>query len=263
MTKLLHPELTYYLRGLGFQIHNELGAGHAEADYETALAFSLDADSVAFRQQPIYRIDYCGRQIGEYRPDIVIDEGKILLELKVAPSIEPLHKAQTLSYLKLTGSELGLIMNFGASSMQYERLPNFMESRNAQVGGVAMRENLLYQQESRAILDALQNVHSALGPGFLHQVYRRAVRIELPAQGLAAAYLKELPLRFRDIDIGMKAVRLFLVERKVLLATIAVKQITAEHTEKMRWAMRVTECRLGLIANFHGSTLAFRFLRTG
>ncbi len=235
MTKLLHPELTYYLRGLGFQIHSELGVGHAEADYETALVFSLDVDGVSFRQQPIYRIDYRGRQIGEYRPDIVVDEGKVLLELKVAPSIQPLHKAQTLSYLKLTESELGLIMNFGASSMQYERLPNFMTDANVKVDKVAIPENLLYLRESRAILDALQNVHSAIGPGFLHQVYRRAVRIELTAQGLSAEYLKELPLRFRNIDIGMKAVRLFLVEEKVLLVTIAVKQIAAEHTERMRW----------------------------
>jgi GxxExxY protein len=159
-----------------------------------------------------------------------------LLELEVSPSIEALHKAQTLSYLKLTESELGLLMNFGTSSMQYERLPNFMKGANAQVS-VAVPENLLYGQESRAILDALHNDHSALGPGFLHQVFRRAVRIELAVPGLAEAYLQELPLRFRTIDIGTKPVRLFLVEGKVMLATISVKQITADHTEKMRWAM--------------------------
>ena len=261
MTKLLHPELTYYIRGLGFQIHNELGVGHAEVDYETALVFALDADDVAFQQQPIYRIDYRGRQVGEYRPDIVLSDGKILLELKATPSIEPWHKAQTLSYLRVTGSELGLIMNFGARSMQYERLPNFMADRGGQAMRLSTPTDLFCPQESRAILDALQNVHTTLGCGFLHQVYRRAVRIELAESNLAATYLKELPLRFRGIEVGTKPVRLFLVEGKILLATVAVKQIMSAHTEKMRWAMKVTGCKLGLIANFYPSSLGFRFLR--
>ena len=190
MPDLLHAELTYYVRGLGFQIHNELGAGHAEADYETALIFALDADGVDFRQQPTYRISYRGRQIGEYRPDVVLSDAKLLLELKAGPSIEPLHKAQTLSYLKVVGSELGLIMNFGGASMQYQRLPNFTAKRRAESAGAPPPPDALYADLSRAILDVLNRVHGILGPRFLHQVYRRAVRIELAERGLAATYLK-------------------------------------------------------------------------
>jgi len=263
MTTLLYSKLTYYLCGLGYHIHNELGAGHAEADYETALVFSLDADGIAYQQQPIYRLDYRGCQIGEYRPDIILAEGKVLLELKATASIAPLHRAQTLSYLKVIGSELGLIMNFGASSMQYARLPNFTADRSGQSERPKTPADLLYPQESRTILDALQNVHATLGPGFLHQVYRRATRIELAERNLAATYLKELPLRFRNIEVGTKPVRLFCVEDKILLATVAVQQINSRHTEKMRWALGVTGCKLGLIANFYPSSLDFRFLRGG
>ena len=62
MTKLLFSELTYYLRGICFDIHNELHAGHTEADYENALAIALEQDGISFQRQPVYRIDYRGNR---------------------------------------------------------------------------------------------------------------------------------------------------------------------------------------------------------
>ncbi len=98
-TQLLHQELTYYLRGLGFQIHTALGGGHQEAEYEAALAYALDQDRVPFLRQPTFAVTYRDRQVGEYRPDLLLANGAVLLELKATPAIASLHKAQTLSYL--------------------------------------------------------------------------------------------------------------------------------------------------------------------
>jgi GxxExxY protein len=260
MTNLLHADLTYYLRGAGFHIQNSLGSSHAEKDYEQALVYNLEADRVPFQRQTRYRVLYRGKQIGEYYPDITLGDGKLQLDLKVAPGITNLHKAQLLSYLAVTGAELGFVMNFGAASMQYERLPNFLSQR-AQTPPPQPPPGLLYEVLTTPVLAALHMVHITLGPGFLHQIYRRATRIELAQVGLPFVFLKELPLRYAGHILSTKSTRFFWIEQKLLLATIAVTQVLPAHAAKVRWAMRELGCPLGLIANFYPSQLGIHFLR--
>ena len=265
MTTLLHADLTYYLRGVGFKIQNALGSGHREADYENALAYQLEQDGVVFRQQPIYTISYREKQIGAYRPDFTLAADAFQLDLKATPAITVLHKAQVLSYLAVTGAELGFIMNFGAASMEYERLPNFLATRQVnpwiQSPLNAPPKHLLYTELTTPILEALHTVHVTLGPGFLHQVYRRATRIELSQIGLNFEYLKELPLRFNGQIIGNQETRLFWVEQKLLLATVALIEVTPAHLSKLRWAMGELGCPLGLLANFYGTQVKVQFVR--
>jgi len=263
MTELLHAELTYQLRGLGFRIHNELRGGHEEAVYETALAYAMAAADIPFVQQPVFRIDYRNQQVGEYRPDFLVNERKVLLELKAAPVIEALHKAQAISYLAVTGADLGLIMNFGAPSMQFERIPNFLGQRVMEVGTspISGGDDLLYPDLCNGVVNAMMHVHSSLGPGFLHQVYRRAARIELEYRMIRHAYVKELPLRYDGHVIKMMPVRIFLIEEKLLLATVAMQTVSPAEEERLRWAMRLVGVQLGLIANFYGTTLTMRFVR--
>lgn len=260
MAELLHADLTYYLRGAGFHIQNKLGSGHDEKDYEQALVYKLEADGVAFQRQARYTLTYRGKQIGEYYPDLTLADGKVQLDLKAAPSITGLHKAQLLSYLAVTGAELGFLMNFGAASMQYERLPNFLSNRQRKPAS-SPPQGLLYPELTTPLLQALHRVYFTLGPGFLHQIYRRATRIELREAGLNFAYVKELPLAYAGQVIATKATRLFWVEEKLLVATVAFRQILPAHEDKLRWAMRTLDCPLGLIANFYPTQLGVHFLR--
>ena len=112
MTKLIQADLTYALRGVGFRVHNALGPGHKEEDYEKATAWGFQGDGIPFLQQPVYRIDYKNWQIGEYRPDFVIGNKAVLVDLKATSAIEALHKAQVLSYLRVTDFELGANYEF-------------------------------------------------------------------------------------------------------------------------------------------------------
>lgn len=261
MTKLLHADLTYRLRGAGFHVHNALGGGHDEADYEKALAYALECERIPFQPQPTYRVEYRGQQVGEYRPDLTFANGAVLLDLKARPAIEPVHQAQVISYLAVTNAELGLVMNFGASLLEVERLPNFLAGRPRLSAEVEMPKDILHPELVQRILSGLATVYRGLGPGFLHQVYRHAMRIELSELRLNSDYLKELPLRYRDIIIAMKPVRLFMVEQRILLATVALHQITTEHTEKLRWALRETGCQQGLIANFYPTQLEMQYVQ--
>lgn len=109
------------------------------------------------------------------------------------------------------------------------------------------------------MLDVLYTVHFALGTGFWHKVYRRATCIELAQVGVPFVFLRELPLTYAGQVIAMRPTRLMLVDRKVLLATVALDRITATHTEKLRWAQQVTGCQLAILANFAPTQLDVRF----
>ncbi|MEZ4733387.1 MAG: GxxExxY protein [Caldilineaceae bacterium] len=261
MTSLLHKELTYYLRGLGFRIHNALGGGHPEKHYETAVVAGLEADHIPFLHQHTYWITYRNQQIGQYRPDFTLANGAVQLDLKATPQITSLHKAQLLSYLAVTNAELGFIMNFGARSMQYDRLPNFLSSRQRSPIRRPLDPKLLYPELTNQVLDVLYTVHFTLGTGFWHKVYRRATRIELRHLGVPFVFLRELPLTYAGQVIAMRPTRLMVVEQKVLLATVALDRITATHTEKLRWAQQITGCQLAMLANFAPTQLDVRFLR--
>ncbi|MCE7981426.1 MAG: GxxExxY protein [Caldilinea sp. CFX5] len=261
MAELLHKDLTYYLRGLGFRIHKALGGGHPEAHYETAVTAGLEADHVPFLRQHTYYIYYRNQQIGEYRPDFTLANGAVQLDLKATPQITSLHQAQLLSYLAVTNAELGFIMNFGGRSMQYDRLPNFLSSRQRSPMRRPVDPTLLYPALTNQVLDALYTVHFTLGTGFWHKVYRRATRIELAHVGVPFLFLRELPLTYAGQFVAMRPTRLMVVDQKVLLATVALDRITATHTEKLRWAQRETGCRLAILANFAPTQLDVRFLR--
>lgn len=264
MTELLHADLTYKLRGIAYRIHNHLHGGHAERVYEEALAIALEAAAVPFRRQPVYCIEYSGKQVGEYRPDFALQDGKVLAELKATPEITALHKAQAISYLAVTGADLALIMNFGGASMAVERVPNFVRERqiNAYSPQVLASSEVLFPALSLRVLDALGHVHRVVGPGFLHQVYRRATRIEFTRRQIEHVYIRELPIRYDGHLIQMQPTRLLHVDNKLLVAIVALREITATETERLKWAMNMTQSRLGLIANFHGTRLEPCFIRT-
>lgn len=265
MTELLHADLTYTLRGIAFSVHNELRGGHEEAVYETALAYAFEDAGVPYQEQPVYHIEYRGQQVGEYRPDFAVGGGRVLIDLKAAPQVQPFHKAQMISYLAVTHAELGLIMNFGAQAMQIERIPNFLAHRQVEANPPPIPEDgkLLYPELCHRTLDALAQVHHTLGIGFLHQVYRRAARVELAARYIEHDYLKELPISYKGHVIKMTPTRLLLVENKLLLATVAMQAIPTSASERLRWAMNVTGARLGLIVNFYGTRLGLQFVRQG
>jgi GxxExxY protein len=101
------------------QVHRELGPGLLEGAYEACLAYEFAAREICFdRQRPIpltYRGDVI--EVG-FRADFVV-ENAILLELKSIEHLQPIHTAQVLTYLKLTGLHLGLLMNFNVTRLEH------------------------------------------------------------------------------------------------------------------------------------------------
>ena len=121
--ELLYGDLTYKVIGLGMQIHRMLGHGYLEKVYENSLMVLFRREGIFAEQQVPIKVRFEGEIVGDYCADILVEQ-RLILELKVAERITNVHKAQTLNYLKATGLELALILNFGAQSFEHHRLIN-------------------------------------------------------------------------------------------------------------------------------------------
>lgn len=119
--KILYREESYAIVAAAIQVWKTLGYGFLEKVYENALAIEMKRNCIAFEQQKPIEVCYDGQIVGSYVADMVAD-GKIILELKSAKTIDNAHTAQTLNYLKATGLRLGLILNFGPDKLDFKRV---------------------------------------------------------------------------------------------------------------------------------------------
>ena len=117
---LLFEELTGKILAACFEVSNELGAGFLESVYEKALLIALNQKGIsAVAQYPI-GVSFRGQSVGQFNADILV-ENKIIVEIKAVTNLAPEHKAQLINYLKATGIEVGLLINFGKSKLEYRR----------------------------------------------------------------------------------------------------------------------------------------------
>ena len=117
---LPHGNLTNQIIGAGFEVHNVLGAGFLEAVYANALTVELRHRGVSVDRNVAFAVVYRGCSVGRYVADLVVDQ-KVIVETKVAKAIDLAHRAQVSNYLRASGLEVGLVMNFG-SSVQFKRV---------------------------------------------------------------------------------------------------------------------------------------------
>ncbi len=113
--------LTERIIGCAMAVSNGLGAGFLEKVYENALTHELRKRGLEARQQQGLSVLYDGQSVGEYVADIVV-EGAVIIELKAAKAIDPIHEAQLLNYLRASKMRIGLILNFGTPRLGVKRL---------------------------------------------------------------------------------------------------------------------------------------------
>ena len=118
---LLYHELTREIIGAAMEVHRVLGAGFIESVYEESLAIEFDLRKIPYERQRPIDVIYKGRIAKQFVCDFIVYD-KIIVELKAIRTITDIEKAQVLNYLKGTGLNLGLLLNFGASSLEHKRL---------------------------------------------------------------------------------------------------------------------------------------------
>jgi GxxExxY protein len=110
-------ELATRVIGAAIEVHRVLGPGYLESVYEEAMSIELQAAEVPFERQKPIRLSYKGYDVGQSRLDFLVG-GQLVLELKAANKLAPIHRAQLIAYLKATGCELGLVINFNERALR-------------------------------------------------------------------------------------------------------------------------------------------------
>ena len=121
MEKQIDDELTYKIIGCAMKVHNTLGNGFQEVIYQRCLAIELSKANLEFLREEEMPIFYENVQVRTRRADFIVAE-KVLVELKAMVKLEDVHLAQGLNYLTAYQIEKGLLINFGATSLEVKRL---------------------------------------------------------------------------------------------------------------------------------------------
>jgi GxxExxY protein len=119
---ILYNDESYKIVGAAMNVHNVLGCGFLEAVYQEAFQVELESLNIPFKREVSLPIIYKGKTLSSfYKADFICYE-KIIVELKALSVITSDHKSQVINYLKATGFELGILINFGTSKLTSERI---------------------------------------------------------------------------------------------------------------------------------------------
>lgn len=118
----VRDERTHAIIGAAMEVHRQLGHGFLKAVYQQALALEFTARSIPFQPQAELLVRYKGIPLDcAYKPDFIVYQS-VIVELKALAKLTTLEQAQVLNYLKATGIQIGLLLNFGAPSLEVKRL---------------------------------------------------------------------------------------------------------------------------------------------
>ena len=119
--KYPESELTGKIIGCAMEVHRILGNGFQEVIYQRALEIEMASQGLEFSREHEMDILYKGEHIGTRRVDFFVEE-KVMVEIKAVIQLEDVHLAQAINYLEAYGLDIGLLINFGAKSLQFKRV---------------------------------------------------------------------------------------------------------------------------------------------
>jgi GxxExxY protein len=116
-------DLTHKIIGAAMEVHKYLGNGFQEVIYQRALAIEMQLQNILYSREQEMPLQYKGFDIGMRRVDFFVD-GKIMVEIKAVINLEDVHLAQAMNYVEAYNLDIGLLINFGAKSLQFKRVHN-------------------------------------------------------------------------------------------------------------------------------------------
>jgi len=261
MTELLHRELTGKIIGVYYDVYNGLSRTYPEFIFENAMMRDLRRQGVQCTRQDEYEILYKGQPIGAQRLDIFVAE-QVVVEIKVKPRLTPLDLAQTMSYLKTTGRQVGLLFNFGSSQPEFKRAYfEPLESQPAPADPETQWPELLFPELTYRVIGGLFEVHNELGPGYIHRIYANACYRELQQRGLEVRPHSDMTVFYRGEPVGQIKLRHLEIRGDLMVFPVAVRDEEQIELENLRCWMASQGIRLGILANFRAERLQPKFMK--
>lgn len=266
-------EITHAIIGAAIEVHRELGPGKAEAAYESALAHELSLRGLFHRVQVPVPVVYKGVKLEcGYRLDILVADG-VVVEIKAVEFLSPIHRAQVLTYLKLGGWKLALLLNFNVAVLKegIERLVLGLEEVGRETAATrwTQRGNTLAasitpslhsltdcgdvetERLAREILASAKEVHCELGPGLLPSAYEICLCHGLRVRGVPFGRKRSLALSYKGIDLPETDEVELIVGERVVVKPRALMEIQPVHEAELLSQLRLGGWGLGLLINFN------------
>lgn len=250
-------QLSGMVIGAAIDVHRQLGPELNEVAYEEALARRLTKLSVANRRQVPLPMTYKGVSLDcGYRIDILV-ENRLPLELKVVAEIRGVHEAQLLTYQRIGGFPLGLLINFNVAALK-DGIHRKAETRawappndeSSQIDNLRACDPV-----SAAIVIAAIEVHRHVGPGMLASSYLACLCHELAMKKLAFEKEKQLAILFDGETLSTPAEVPLVVEGQVPVFPMSVSALTPVHTASVLARLRQGGWKQGLLLNFNSETM--------
>lgn len=270
-------QLTHEIIGAAIEVHRELGPGKAEAAYEHALVHELSLRDLAHQVQKAVPVVYKGVKLEcGYRLDLLVADA-VVVEVKSVELLNPVHRAQVLTYLKLGGWRLALLLNFNVAVLKdgLERLvlgfeedgKETAETRQTQRGIISRSEpvtfacamhcgNVEAEAVAGRVLAAATEVFRALGPGLLPSAYEICLCHELHLRGIPFTRKQSLPLSYKGVALPTPDEVELLVAGCLVVHPRALREIRPVHEAELLSQLRLGRWPLGLLINFNCLHLA-------
>jgi len=257
----IHGDLTYKINGCLFEVYNTLGNAKRERAYEKSLQIEMLSRGLQAERQKKFEVFYFMHRVGFYYIDLLVED-TVIVELKVLPETSPRHQAQLISYMKGYNRPLGILANFGDVSLKHY---TFRNKRNLET---PLRDdfdfdkmNLEHKGEIKELLFMANRILITLGPGYFHQIYRRAFYYELKKAGIRFYVEKDAPVWYQNYIVDSEEVNFFIINGDLLLSILAVRKLDAQILSEFRNHIRDFSLKKGLIFNFNALHLTFKYIR--
>ena len=268
-------EITREIIGSAIEVHRELGPGKPELAYEAALAHELFLRGLEHCVQRPVPVVYKGVRLEcGYRLDLLVDE-RIVVEVKAVELVHPVHRAQVLTYLKLGGWRLALLLNFNVAVLKdgIERfvfgfdgaafIDKSVEQRatqkSCQPEGPERASRLWSSEDSgdakaealaREVIASALEVHRELGVGLLRSTYEMCLAHELSLRGVPFELKQPLALHYKGVALNASDQLDMLVGGRLVVTPYAVATLEPLHEGELRSQLRLGGWNLGLMVNF-------------
>lgn len=266
MTEAEYNILTEKVIGVAIAVHRRLGPGKVEAMYEEALHKLLLKRGIACKRQVTLPLVFDGETLEcGYRMDLVV-EGVLVIELKTVTALLPIHEAQLLTYLRLSGHKVGLLINFDVMMLK--------DGIKRRVHGLGMdlvphaewTTTKMVAGPLGGVIRCAMSVHSKLGPGLLRSAYITAmvheVRKRFRHGDRILARVHQNLQRSVNVDgfelehpLEIELVLEFAAGSWLPLLILSVEEISPLHEARFRSQIRLAGWNSGFILNFNATRL--------
>lgn len=249
-------QLTGAVIGAAIAVHRELGPGLDEAAYEESLSVKLGMLGIGHVCQKPLPLVYKGATLDcGFRLDMLV-ENRLALELKAVESIQPIHEAQLLTYLRLSSLPLGLLINFDVPLLKDGVHRKILTKPRPPAASRTPSATAEFDQLSVGILNAAVEVHRALGPGLLRSAYEECLCHELDLRRIGFVRRLSVPLQFDGRTLSHHAEIPLFVDGRIPIFCLSVKTLTPIHECRLLARLRQTRSTHGFLLNFNALTLA-------